>query len=382
MLHSDGLDSDTLTELHRRLLEKPVSREFHAFCRLCPQSVGPKILSLGDADLQDLSAQCRAAVDSWLCCDRSYDVVRDAPSLTSRDSQLPYKAIIFPPLMMTQTKTRDGKCVITGDGLSISEVAHIIPYSVGKSQARATTDLWAVLRIFWGDEAVLRLQPLIFGAPGDEYNPTAKTPVNKLYNVITLSSQAHTCWGQGYFVLEPHPDDNPDDEYTLDVVLRWIYPNGSSRSEPGIYIPIDINAALPPLSTHIGNADEQIMLCYIDDKTKQPALVQDGHRVTFSTNDPDLYPLPSRELLWLQSCLIRVLRMAGRAGWDMQEMNRSDTDASSIRADEAWASQVSSPSSPGKRPTPSRNGQNPPCSSPDKRSILQRLYQAVRRCVT
>ncbi|KAH0556327.1 hypothetical protein GP486_005746, partial [Trichoglossum hirsutum] len=224
------------------------------------------------------------------------------------------------------TMDRDGSCVITGQDCSGSQAAHIIPYSIGKSQARASTDLWAVLRMFWGDEEVGDIQSLVFGTPTDPPSDKTHTLINRLYNVITLSSQAHTYWGQGYFVLEPHPDNNPENQYEQQAVFYWVHPNGSSRVSPGIYTPILLTAKLPELSP----TNENISLFFIDD-TRQPQFVKDGHLITFRTDNPDSRPLPSMELLWLQCTLVRVLRMAGRAGWDALEMNYSDTDVDSVR---------------------------------------------------
>ncbi len=47
--------------------------------------------------------------------------------------------------------------------------------------------------------------------------------------------------------------------------------------------------------------------------------IKDGHIITFTTNYPATAPLPHPGLLMLQYFLIRVLRMAGRAGQDMLE---------------------------------------------------------------
>ncbi|KAH0559990.1 hypothetical protein GP486_003492 [Trichoglossum hirsutum] len=74
------------------------------------------------------------------------------------------------------------------------QVAHIIPYSVGKSQARTSTDLWTVLRMFWGEDEVNRLQSLIFGPPADPPGPNARTLINQLYNVICTGTHILGPW--------------------------------------------------------------------------------------------------------------------------------------------------------------------------------------------
>jgi hypothetical protein len=88
---STGLDSATLNRLHTTLSSQQVSREFHAFTRLCPPSAAQRLLALTPEELSRLSEQCHVAINAWLCCDRTYEVERDAPSLTTRDSTLPGK---------------------------------------------------------------------------------------------------------------------------------------------------------------------------------------------------------------------------------------------------------------------------------------------------
>ncbi|KAI9763502.1 MAG: hypothetical protein M1840_000455 [Geoglossum simile] len=292
MRTSLGLPSETLDRLNATLNDQPISRELHAFTRLCPPEAASHLLALPADQLRKLSDQCHTAINEWLCSSRTYDVMRDAPSLTTRDSSLPGK-----------TKDRDRSCVITGVGRSGSQAAHIIPYSVGKSQARAHTDLWEVLRMFWGNEEVESLQSLVYGENVPDENQ--KTRVNCLDNVITL----YRHWQR--------------------AVFHWIFPNGSARVSPGEYSPISLTADLPTRS-YIGTSeDEDTSLMYNDGG--QARFIQDGHVVVFRTDDPDHHPLPSMELLWLQDTLVRVTRTAGRAGWDLREMNYSETDVDSIR---------------------------------------------------
>ncbi|KAI9769014.1 MAG: hypothetical protein M1839_003844 [Geoglossum umbratile] len=321
MNYSTGLDSDTLSALDNVLKDQLISRELHAFCRLCPASASERLRALSHAELIQLSHQCHTAVDSWLCCDRTYQVMRDAPSLTTRDSTLPGKV-----------KGRDGSCAITGFHPRTCEAAHIFPYSLGKSQARSTIDLWAVLGMFWGDDPTNELRDLIFGRPtGDNSaDSTSKTFINKLYNVITLAPNAHDLWAEGTFVLEPHPDDDSNDQHNLRAVFYWIRPHESTHIAPGIYPLININSPLPPISPTLCQGPGSGYIGLSNGRVYPPSPIEDGHIVSFSTNDLITSPLPSRQLLYLQAALIRVLRMAGRAGWDVREMNESERDVDSV----------------------------------------------------
>ena len=129
-------------------------------------------------------------------------------------------------------------------------------------------------------------------------------------------------------------------------------------------------------------------------------LVQDGGVITFRTDGPVALPLPNRELCSLQNFFIRVLRMAGRAGWDMREMNVSDSDVDSICADdmprELRPSSATTPISTGGKlapPQPDTSDSNgrpsapvqvvrPPAPEPNSQRKLQffhrRLFQLKR----
>lgn len=215
--------------------------------------------------------------------------------------------------------------------------------------------------MFWGEEQVTELHNLIFGPPKSPFDPNSKTLINRLYNVVTMSADAHAQWSNGYFVLEPHPDDDPAELHSQRAVLYWIYPHESSRLSPGVFSPIELVADSPPLSSHMSDDNRRVALYYFDEVTQQPRNVENGHIIKFGTDDPISSPLPSRELLWLQSCLIRVLRMAGRAGWDMREMNESGSDIDSIGANDGLEREPDrGPSvSGGNQPIPPQSGTLP-----------------------
>lgn len=86
-----GLSTDLINQLHETLQQESVSREFHAFCHLCPPGA-PAATELGKLDKQALlawSQKCKEAINQWCCCPRDYEATPSAPSLTTRDSRLP-----------------------------------------------------------------------------------------------------------------------------------------------------------------------------------------------------------------------------------------------------------------------------------------------------
>jgi hypothetical protein len=170
--------------------------------------------------------------------------------------------------------------------------------------------------MFWGRERKERLHKVIFGDPSIVL-PESKTFINGLYNMITLSRDSHGFWGGGYFILEPL--DEASSQYELKARFEWI----PQRSGTG-GVKVDTNPAtfetLPFGAVILTDAVAR-------------TFVENGHTITFRTNDPVNAPLPDRDLLMLQGFLIRVLRLAGRAGDDMLGTVESDDGVSVAAGD-------------------------------------------------
>ena len=171
--------------------------------------------------------------------------------------------------------------------------------------------------MFWGPERKDQLLQLIFG-PRDTTTPNSKTQINALHNMVTLSPDAHSRWAHGKFTLEPLGEEtNP---YELKAKFLWTPAKSKNPEELGIAAdPTSIELIPLTIGTRLFNVE-----------TALP--IMDGHIVTFTTNDPINAPVPHRDLLMLQCFLIRVLRMAGRAGEDMLETFDSDDEVSSLAA--------------------------------------------------
>lgn len=176
--------------------------------------------------------------------------------------------------------------------------------------------------MFWGRERKEILHQKIFGDPKG-IAPDSKTLINALYNMITLGSDAHRSWSRGIFLLEPLEQFSP---YELRLVVQYMPPRSKGPSE----IEMDSDPASIGL-TPIPN--EELFVNFSDFSP-----IKDGHIVTIRTSDPSKAPLPDPGLLMLQSFLIRVLRMAGRAGNDMLETFDTDDEVSSIAASESGPS--------------------------------------------
>lgn len=143
--------------------------------------------------------------------------------------------------------------------------------------------------MFWGKERKEALHNCIFGDP--------KTLINRLYKMVTLSPEVHAYWGLGCFILEPLMAEST----TLELKLRfqWI-PN--HQATDGVTMgTLSSSLEAPPKPKYLMNVETG-------------ELIHDGYIVTLKTVNPIKAPLTSLELLNLQCHLVRVLRMAGRAG--------------------------------------------------------------------
>lgn len=168
--------------------------------------------------------------------------------------------------------------------------------------------------MFWGKEREEALYKCIFG-DRNLVSPNSKTLINRLYNMVTLSPDLHARWGLGYFILEPLAAESTTLE--LKIRVKWTPNHQITDGVTRETLPISLET--PPKPKFLMNEDTG-------------ELIQDGHIVTLRTVDPIKTPLPSLELLNLQCHLVRVLRMAGRAGGDMLETIESDFDISSVTA--------------------------------------------------
>ena len=182
--------------------------------------------------------------------------------------------------------------------------------------------------MFWGKERKEALHNCIFGDP-NLIHPESKTLINRLYNMITLSAEVHIYWGLGHFILEPAMAESTPFELKK-LRFQWI---PSHRATDGVTmetLPSSLEAPLKP--KYLVNVDTR-------------EAIHDGYIITLKTVDPIKAPLPSLELLNLQCHLVRVLRMAGRAGGDMLEIIESDSDISSVAASDQLERDINASSS-------------------------------------
>lgn len=102
-----GMPTYILSQVEQKL-QKPVSRELHAFCHLSPSDspAAVELLPLSQDELSQFSGTCKEAINQWCCCARDYAAQPDGPSLTTRNSTLIAKVLLSLIGLFTTLKNR------------------------------------------------------------------------------------------------------------------------------------------------------------------------------------------------------------------------------------------------------------------------------------
>src|SRR4051812_21840840 len=114
-------------------------------------------------------------------------------------------------------------CVLSK--ISDPQAAHIFPYSMLNPRPRhdnytisdAVPEFWTSLRVFWDKDRINKWKTTIF--------PDAENPdigVERCFNLISLSPNAHDMWNKGVFALKPL--ELSDDRKMLTVQFFWQLP--------------------------------------------------------------------------------------------------------------------------------------------------------------
>ena len=181
-------------------------------------------------------------------------------------------------------------------------------------------EFWESLRIFWDEDRVNKWKSTIFP---DSENPDIG--VERCFNLISLSPDAHDMWNRGLFALKPLGISPNHEELT--VQFFW--------QIPGNYdIDGQVNLLTEPSSSkgldHI--ADGYILIRFEEEGlTPRFRPIFSGDVLTFTTKDPKNLPLPSVELLEMQWVLQRLTGMCGTAGWPSVDCGDDDSDN-----DDSW----------------------------------------------
>ena len=187
------------------------------------------------------------------------------------------------------------------------------PTNPSHANHRAQTSFWRLLKIFWTKDHVDEWRNKIFPDPD---NPD--TGAEACFNLISLSPSAHLHWNKGRFALKPLEISGDKKKLTVQFFWQPQYSHGSKD-------PIDLLEE--PLSSKdlrlAQKEGKQYFLACLEEDS--PRDIQSGDIFTLTTDDPEIRPLPSWELLDMQWVLQRLTAMSGAVG--MSDFDLYDNDS-------------------------------------------------------
>jgi hypothetical protein len=137
-------------------------------------------------------------------------------------------------------------------------------------------------------------------------------------NLICLSPLTHRRWSKGLFAFEPIPRNPEDEDRKQSLIFHWM-PN-VKPSSTGYYAAGEHpEHEIPPAddtseSSDLSTRGARLYSC-------DGSRIFTGHRIEMTTDDPELRPLPSYELLRLQWDLQRLMHL--RAASEPKDLSGS-----------------------------------------------------------
>ena len=264
--------------------------------------------------------------------------------------------------------------MVTGMHVSL-EVAHIFPFAPRNTNIVSSLHFLTLLRMFCGKETATRVEAYLglsaltgggAGSGGSNSLPTmtlikGSHPINRLENLITMTSTVHSMFGNGVLVLEPlgdplsifdsHPvgiiPDSSSASATAEVQqpqltsYRVVITALSKHCPPNPDKGWDLTTAEytgVPLPRH---DDPDLLWNFMTNRGTYPTSVttvqtppepddllplRSGIVLTLSTDDPVERPLPHPDLLRLHAGLSRVVRGAGAAVFNNYNSDNDNGD--------------------------------------------------------
>jgi hypothetical protein len=185
--------------------------------------------------------------------------------------------------------------------------------------SRGIPDFWQSLAVFWGEDKINEWKNKIF--------PNSQNPdvgVERCFNLISLSPDAHDMWNRGSFALKPLKLSR--DRKKLTVKFFW---QVQCKYEIGSEVDLLTEA---PSSEGLDLVGDGEFLGRLENDGSSLRHIHSGERFTFTTEDPENLPLPSMELLEMQWVLQRLVAMSGAAGWPSLD----DIDDDTVDDDDGW----------------------------------------------
>jgi len=260
----------------------------------------------------------------------SSPAISTPPAKRQKISDSPAGKLASSPLLSrnktvrASARERDNFCCVLTKDVAV-ELAHIYPFHSIKHEEENIFGprhiFWDHLRSFWDEEKVATWEAELF--PDGIY----ERGVKRIYNLITLSRNAHEMWDRGAFALKPISVS--DDNTILKVQFFW------QKKQKDIQA--TMNLLTTPFSTegldHNEGAYDHGNGEFFNLLTRRS--IKSGDCFKLQTDDAIQRPLPSFKLLEMQWFLQRVAGMAGAAGLDRLDWDEdSDEEVSNLGLDE------------------------------------------------
>ncbi|KAJ5836865.1 hypothetical protein N7447_002891 [Penicillium robsamsonii] len=288
-----------IRRLKKALLEQEVPTPFWAVVQLCDLEKLEYIVQIAYFSLKmmDILADLACALPfKW--------TVKPSPS--QLDSALPPFTFGLPtniaPVAIYAARERDGhKCVLTGTR-KVYQTTQIFPAGLASSRLHddpASPTIWRFVDMFWGKTTVQRWRRAVFN------NPIApQSPVNDCSNLICLRRDIRSAWTSGLFALRPVWISK--DMTEMELEFYW-----QPKQNHGLYDVVDL-AKLPVSTKKVNSVDKLVVAVGV---RGQPSyrVIESGYRFRMTTDDPDLRPLPSFDLLDMQWHFNRLISLSAAA---------------------------------------------------------------------
>jgi hypothetical protein len=184
--------------------------------------------------------------------------------------------------------------------------------------SNAIPEFWESLALFWDEDRINKWYKTIFT---DAENPDIG--IERCFNLISLSPDAHDMWNNGMFVLKPLHLSRK--RLIVQIFLQ----------APGNY---QINNRIDLLTEPTSSEGLEVVgdgyALHRVENDGSSSRIRSGETFTFTTNDPEKLPLPNVELLEMQWFLQRLMGMCGAAGWP--SLDDDDGDDDPVDNDDGW----------------------------------------------
>jgi HNH endonuclease len=185
--------------------------------------------------------------------------------------------------------------------------------------SNAIPELWESLALFWDEDRIKKWYKTTFTDPE---NPDIG--VERCFNLISLSPDAHDMWNQGMFALKPLSLSRNRKKLIVQIFLQ----------APGNY---KVNSRIDLLTEPTSSEGLEVVgdgyALHRIENDGSSWRIRSGETLTFTTKDPKKLPLPNVELLEMQWFLQRLVGMCGAAGWPSLD---DDGDDDLVDDDDGW----------------------------------------------